>query len=175
MHKIGSMEFTKLSSYPPGANPFNHDLSSMGTRLASNVMAMHLNHTDAPSDCLVLVDTETGDRVGIHFVKTEVARIKFRSEHEVDGGLFGLKFMEGGGYISDWLRKVNQYSVSTCTVPDSVARLILESVGLDYHSFGNKDFVRYTKDDEVTGHDDRPCISFLYKHDFRWAVYTLNL
>lgn len=101
-------------------------------------------------------------------------RIKFKSLHEVDDGLFGLKFMEGGGYISDWLHKLPAYTFSRCVVSDKVAHMILKDVGLEPSRYGNKDFFRFTTDEEKFGFNESVVISFLYRHDFTWYIYTLN-
>lgn len=170
------MKLVKLPDNPPGSNPFHHDLSRMGVRLGSDLMAMMMNHDTEPSRDLVLVNTVTGERFAVDTSVKEPVRIKMKSMGEVpDGeGLFGLKYMEGGSYIHDWLHKLSTLAYSSVVVTDKVAECILLDAGLDPQRYGNKDFFRFTQEGEVSGFNEEPIISFLYRHDFRWYVYTLR-
>lgn len=64
-----------LKSFPPNSNPFHHDGYHMGTQLGSNVTVMHENHSDKFMRYLIIVNTETGDRI----------RIDFQEEKEKEG------------------------------------------------------------------------------------------
>jgi hypothetical protein len=61
------MKVEKLEDYPKNCNPFHHDPVSMGTNIASNVTIMHMNFEDAQCEELVIVNTESGERLKITF------------------------------------------------------------------------------------------------------------
>lgn len=52
---------------PEGANPFNYDAYSMGTRIAKNVMVMYPTHPNEKAGMMYIVNIETGERVTIKF------------------------------------------------------------------------------------------------------------
>lgn len=109
-------------------------------------------------------------------MRLEKKQIRFFSLGEKGNGLYDLKKLEGGSYISDWTRNMGDWHVTRAHIPEFVARLILKELELGTpHEFGNKNFVRITGPEDVSGHDDREVHTFLYKHDFRWYLYTLNL
>jgi len=68
-----------LPPIPANSNPFHHDASNMGTRIARNVMVMHHTHDSQEAQYLIIVNdfqeaqyliivnTETGERVRIIF------------------------------------------------------------------------------------------------------------
>jgi hypothetical protein len=57
------MKITKLPSFPPGDNPFNHDFFNMGIRVGKNIMIMMGNHAHEQCKYVILVNTETGKRI----------------------------------------------------------------------------------------------------------------
>lgn len=59
------MKLVPLKPFPPGANPFLHDIQNMGTRVASNVMIMHMSHDTEKTNWIVIVNTDTGERVRV--------------------------------------------------------------------------------------------------------------
>lgn len=65
------MKLTELPPIPVGANPFNHDLFNMGTRLGKGITVMHRNFPDAPCPYLIIIDSNTGKRVRIDITDPE--------------------------------------------------------------------------------------------------------
>lgn len=59
----------ELTPYPAGSNPFHHDLSNMGTRIAANIMIMHSTHDDQIAEVFIVVNTNTGERLRIIVAK----------------------------------------------------------------------------------------------------------
>jgi len=56
------MKPQELDPIPPGDNPFDHDLTSMGTSIGSNIIIMHSNFSHEHCSSLVIVDRTTGRR-----------------------------------------------------------------------------------------------------------------
>lgn len=99
-------------------------------------------------------------------------QIKFKSKFDLPNHkLEDLAFMEGGAYISDWLRDREAYSWKGVEIPVPVAQLIQKALDI---KLNNKEFVRITQDGAVTGMSDTPCIAFLYMHDFSASIYTIR-
>ena len=61
------MIITTLSSFPAGENPFLYDYSNMGTRLGTNVIAMHGKFDTENQPYIILIDVTTGQRIKIEF------------------------------------------------------------------------------------------------------------
>lgn len=82
--------FKEMSSFPPEENPFCHDLCNMGVRLGNNVMVMYRNHDHEICEYLIIVNTETGERMKVFF-RPEVSSLfdeKFQMTEE------GKKFVD---------------------------------------------------------------------------------
>lgn len=62
-------KLTSLPPFPAGANPFNHDMSNMGTPMGKDLMLMHSNHATERCRFLILVDTATGERWRLDLVE----------------------------------------------------------------------------------------------------------
>lgn len=80
------MCITTMSNIGPNQNPFHHDAFRMGTQLGSNITAMFGNHKHEEMESLVLVDTETGDRVHLNFKRDDT----WPDVHEVVKNIFLL-------------------------------------------------------------------------------------
>ena len=59
------MKITKLPSFPPNSNPFYNDAYHVGTTIGTNLMAMMENHPDKRCKYVILVNTETGERIRV--------------------------------------------------------------------------------------------------------------
>ena len=62
------MIIEKMESIKPG-NPFLSDLFRMGIQIGSNVTIMFMKHSTEKQDDIVIIDTETGERIQIVFDK----------------------------------------------------------------------------------------------------------
>lgn len=60
------MKIENLEPFPPG-NPFHHDPVRMGIRVGRNAMVMMYNHEGDHCEHLVVVNTDTGERILIEF------------------------------------------------------------------------------------------------------------
>ena len=60
------IEVETLDSFPPNSNPFSHDLVHMGQVIAKDIVMMYPNHPDGDMKYMILVDTETGQRLKIN-------------------------------------------------------------------------------------------------------------
>lgn len=56
----------QLVSIPAGKNPLIYDLYHMGTYVASNVLVMHYTHPTEKAKYVIVVNTETGQRLRIN-------------------------------------------------------------------------------------------------------------
>jgi len=63
------IEVKSMDSIPAGDNPFWHDHYNMGTRIGANVMVMHPNHGGDQCPYMIIVNTDTGERVRVVFEK----------------------------------------------------------------------------------------------------------
>lgn len=70
-----SFQIERMESFPPG-NPFHHDLANMGTTLGVNLTVMFSNHADKKCPFVILVNTETGERIRIVLDRKETERAK---------------------------------------------------------------------------------------------------
>lgn len=61
------MKTRMLTPNPPKHNPFHHDFSNMGTKVAANIMIMHPTHDDQPGKYIIIVNTDTGERLEVTF------------------------------------------------------------------------------------------------------------
>lgn len=61
------METRTMESFPPNENPFHHDSYRMGTYLGKNVCIMYEKHNTETQPYIVVVNTETGERMSIRF------------------------------------------------------------------------------------------------------------
>lgn len=57
----------EMPPLPPNSNPFCHDLHRMGVRVGENVMVMMTNYDTDRCQHLVVVNTETGERIALVF------------------------------------------------------------------------------------------------------------
>lgn len=65
------MKATKINSFPPKSNPFHHDTFNMGTQIAANITIMHRSHTSEKAEYLIIVNTDTGERLRIDIETAE--------------------------------------------------------------------------------------------------------
>lgn len=61
------MDISVLDPIPPNSNPFKYDMYNMGTRVSSNVMIMHETFNEQKAKYIIVVNTETGERLRIDF------------------------------------------------------------------------------------------------------------
>lgn len=64
-----------LESFPPGSNPFHHDLYRMGMRLGTNVVAMFEKFDHQEQAYLIIVNTATGERVRLNFTEDRSGQV----------------------------------------------------------------------------------------------------
>lgn len=59
-------ETKTLDPFPPHhGNPFHHDPYHMGTRIGENCVVMYKNHSNEKVPYLIVVNTETGERLKV--------------------------------------------------------------------------------------------------------------
>ena len=66
-----SIKPQRMDSIPAGENPFCHDHYNMGARLGHNVYVMFENFAKDRCPYLIVVNTETGERVRLMFLNKE--------------------------------------------------------------------------------------------------------
>ena len=66
--KTGKLQAEPMESIPPGENPFNRDLDNMGTWIAKNILVMYPTHPTQNGKFVIIVRTDTGDRMKIRCV-----------------------------------------------------------------------------------------------------------
>ena len=66
-----SIKPQRMDSIPAGENPFCHDHYNMGERLGHNVYVMFENFPKDRCPYLIVVNTETGERVRLMFLNKE--------------------------------------------------------------------------------------------------------
>lgn len=68
------MEFMQARTMPPiePGNPFVGDMFNMGTIIGANVTVMYGNHAAERQAYIIVVNTETGERMKITFPKRKV-------------------------------------------------------------------------------------------------------
>lgn len=54
-----------MPSFPANSNPFNHDQYHMGTKMGTNCVVMQENHANQECNYLIIVNTETGERIRV--------------------------------------------------------------------------------------------------------------
>jgi hypothetical protein len=59
------MKVEQLSSFPANSNPFNHDLYHMGQLIGSNCTIMFENHSDHECKYIIIVNTQSGERLQV--------------------------------------------------------------------------------------------------------------
>ena len=59
------MKTETLSPFPPNTDPFVHDLENMGTVIGVNCMVMFKNHKNETCRFVIIVNTETGERIKV--------------------------------------------------------------------------------------------------------------
>ena len=64
------MRTEKMDSIAPG-NPFLSDPYNMGTKIGENCMVMFSNHPSDVCPYVIVVNTETGERVCVYLDKKE--------------------------------------------------------------------------------------------------------
>lgn len=65
--KVGSFLIKEKKRIPPHTNPFLYDYYNMGTQVASNVIVMYNTHKKDKAKYIIIVDTDTGERLEIDF------------------------------------------------------------------------------------------------------------
>ena len=60
------MDVRPIAPFPPNSNPFCHDYFNMGHEVGTNVTVMFARFPKDRHDFLIVVDTETGQRVRIN-------------------------------------------------------------------------------------------------------------
>lgn len=73
---------TRLPDFPPGSNPFEYDMYHMGIPVGRNIIIMMGNHDNEICDYLIVVNTETGERIRVEF--SEKSRDKIRLSKRID-------------------------------------------------------------------------------------------
>lgn len=66
---LENMDVERLESLPAKTNPFRHDLHRIGTRLGKNVVAMYEDFVDEHQKYIILVNTDTGERLKVTMPK----------------------------------------------------------------------------------------------------------
>ena len=61
------LEIETMESIAPG-NPFLSDAVRMGTTIGTNVTVMFMNHSTDLQTNIVIVNTDTGERIKVKFV-----------------------------------------------------------------------------------------------------------
>ena len=56
------MRLTPIKPFPPGANPYRHDVYNMGETIGKDLEMMYGNQPDEPCHYLIFVNTKTGER-----------------------------------------------------------------------------------------------------------------
>ena len=71
MEKTTCNGFTikEKESFPAGANPFNHDMTRMGTSIGNNVVVMYASGSDQETKYLIVYHKPTGKRIRIDLPK----------------------------------------------------------------------------------------------------------
>jgi len=59
------MHVQNMEPFPPKSNPFYHDIYNMGTVIAENITVMHESHPTDKAKYIIVVNTETGERLKI--------------------------------------------------------------------------------------------------------------
>ena len=104
-----------LNPQPPCASPFNHDFYNMGTRLGVNCVVMYENHPLQACRYLILVNTDTGERIRVSFEASFYKKlaVEIDQEIELNGGseidadhefVFTLDMGQGTG----WIQLINE-------------------------------------------------------------------
>lgn len=68
------MNTSEMDPIEPGTNPYLSDAFNMGMTLGTNVVVMFGNHQNEECKYLIVVNTETGERLRITFEVPEPAR-----------------------------------------------------------------------------------------------------
>ncbi len=61
------IQIQRLNDNPPNDNPFWHDNFNMGHKIAENVYAMFATFPSQKASFLIVINTETGERVKLTF------------------------------------------------------------------------------------------------------------
>jgi hypothetical protein len=59
------MKVEELTPFPPGENPFRHDLYHMGTPIGNDVVVMHCSCEKEAVTYLIIVHIPTGNRIKV--------------------------------------------------------------------------------------------------------------
>ena len=62
---INGFSIFEKENIPAGDNPFIHDTFNMGTIIGTNLVVMYKNHPSEKCDYLVIVNTNTGERITV--------------------------------------------------------------------------------------------------------------
>lgn len=63
--QVNGFTINEKENIPAGDNPFKHDTFNMGTILGSNLVVMYKNFPSEKCDYLVIVNTNTGERITV--------------------------------------------------------------------------------------------------------------
>jgi len=70
---LPTMQFSRMVSTPPNANPFHYDSYSMGTAIGQFITIMHDNYA---KDRFYIHDKRTGERIVVHLTELGLYRCK---------------------------------------------------------------------------------------------------
>lgn len=66
---VNGFTIKELKSFPPDQNPFNHDLTNMGTYIGKNICVMFYEHEN--NAWINIIDIKTGRRIKVSGFKTD--------------------------------------------------------------------------------------------------------
>lgn len=66
-HLTPNITYTVKEPFPPHSNPFRYDYFHMGTPIGNNIMIMHRVHDNQKAEYIIVVNIETGERIGLIF------------------------------------------------------------------------------------------------------------
>lgn len=64
--EVNGFKIQDLPLQPKHENPFLHDFYHMGQSLGKNLVVMYSKHKDEKQPYIILVNTDTGQRIKIH-------------------------------------------------------------------------------------------------------------
>ena len=71
------MKVTNLEPFPPKSNPFQCDSFHMGVVIGTNCTVMMSNHEDKECAYLIVINTDTGERVRVDITSDGEAQATF--------------------------------------------------------------------------------------------------
>lgn len=75
-----AFKIVQMNPIPPKSNPYAHDLFNMGMALGTNLTVMMANFDNQRCNYLILVNTETGERMRIEIDEPEAERMMLVSD-----------------------------------------------------------------------------------------------